>query len=203
VASFCILHGDVSDAEAIAWLELLPDNETMIKIVLDNIPMMSGHHDHGQYIRFYNYVWLALAHEKVGMYTGALRICELGLETDSTKGATPHSWDSSALHGCKGRVLSKLGRKTDALAAFHAAVLIAKGSMQMVEAIALRELADYCCAEGLIEVEAKTRAALSESFARFGGRISADQFKKVGFRPEAAASTEAPADAEDEIEETF
>ena len=117
VGSFCILHGDVPDAEAVGWLNQLPDNETMIKMAL-----MHGIHDHGAVCEMHNYLWLALAHEKVGLHAGALRICALGLETEPSRGGTPSSWDMSAMHGCTGRVLSKLGRKTEALAAFNAGV---------------------------------------------------------------------------------
>jgi hypothetical protein len=53
----------------------------------------------------------------------------------------------------------------------------------MVHCIALRELAEHCMGEGLRELEAKARAELGAKFAEFGGRISAEQFEKVGFRP--------------------
>jgi hypothetical protein len=84
--------------------------------------LMGGIHDHGAATSYHNYLWLALAHEKVGLHNGALRICDLGLQTELSMGATPHMWDKSAMHGCTGRVLSKLGRKTEALAAFQAGV---------------------------------------------------------------------------------
>jgi hypothetical protein len=55
--------------------------------------------------------------------------------------------------------------------------------MRLVEAIALRELAEHCREGGLVDLEATTRAELAKQLARLGGRISAEQFSKVGFRP--------------------
>jgi hypothetical protein len=173
-----ILACNVPDVDAIAYLKTLPDNETMIKRSL-----RLGTADPGSMLNCYQYLWIALAHEKVGMYDGALRIISLALETDNSRGASPQGWHKPATYACKGRVLAALGQPTDAMAAFEAGVEMCETvpTFKLVEAAALRDLAGYCTRVGNTSAAERVQAQLDTKLAAFACNLTAEQFAQVSF----------------------
>lgn len=141
VKAFCILHLDVPEPKALAWLNSLAGvtNEEFYAI-----SMTMPNYDHGAVFQGYHTVWIALAHERVGLHDGALRFADLQLEPDEMKAGTPLTkWPQVIALACKGRVLAELNRHDEALEAFQAAVTTSKASYSLMEAFALRELANY------------------------------------------------------------
>ena len=183
VKSLCILNLDVPDADAVAWLESLPaDNEEVCAYTLkmpnpDNDPTFVNLF--GVYM--YQTVWIALAHEKVGLYEGALRFADLHLEPDARKGGTPMSkWDHVVAWACKGRVLAKLGRHDEALVAFQAAIATSKQSYSLMEAFAYRELSNYTDGG---DAAVQAGEDLDRKLSSFEGRISRAEFDGMTIRP--------------------
>jgi hypothetical protein len=140
IKSFLVMHTDVLVGKAIAWLESLPSSDDDFYQVSMTLPS----HDPGALFGInHQTCWIALAHEKVGLYEGALRFCRLALEPDMKKAGTPYSkWELTIASACKGRVLMKLSRHIEALAAFQMAIASSKESYPMMEAMAYRELAN-------------------------------------------------------------
>jgi hypothetical protein len=87
VKALMILHCDVPQEDAVEFLHSLPDSATMVRQSLAH-----GTHDQGQVVNLYQYLWLALAHEKVGLYEGALRMAELGCAETLVEGMNPNIW---------------------------------------------------------------------------------------------------------------
>jgi len=85
VKSLCILNLNVPKADAVAWLESLPDNDTFVAISV-TMKAEDGLFDLGaMYNGVYHTCWIALAHEMVGLHEGALRFADLQLEPDMAK----------------------------------------------------------------------------------------------------------------------
>lgn len=180
VKALCIIGVGVPNAKAINWLESLPDNETVIAI-----SMSMPHYDHGAIYGAYHFCWLALAHEKHGLHDGAVRFADLQLEPDILKAGTPLTkWPQVIALACKGRVLAKLGRHDEALAAFQAGIATSKESYNLIEAFAYRELANYtgggdacqhAAARAGIDLEAKLKT--------FEGRMTHADFDALTIGP--------------------
>ena len=144
--------------------------------------------------------WLALAHEKVGMYEGALRFGDLQLETDLLKAGTPNlKWPQVIALACKGRVFAKLNRHDEALIAFQAAIAAAKESYSMMAAFAYRELANYA---GGGDASIQASKNLETKLATFEGRMTRAEFDRMtigpplqhsGFHSKVAELSEPPA----------
>ena len=176
IKALCILDLVVPEAEAIAWLESLPDNETFCAH-----SMTMPQYDHGSVFGAYQTCWLALAHEKVGLYTGALRFADLQMETDILKGGTPSRiWPQVVALACKGRVLAKLNRHDEALVAFQAAVAISHESYSMMAAFAYRELANYA---GGGEAAVQAGKELEAKLKTFEGRMTREEFDRLTIAP--------------------
>ena len=160
VKAMCILHLDVDDSKAIAWLQSLPDNDAYYAYC-----MTAPTHDPLGVSNVHTACYLALAHEKVGLLDGAIRFADLQLEPDVLKAGVPlATWPHVIALACKGRVFAKLNRHEEALAAFQAAIAVSKQSYCLMEAFALRELANYA-AGGEVAVQAgKDLAAKLDTF---------------------------------------
>jgi hypothetical protein len=114
VKALCILNLGVPASKAISWLESLPDDEAFIAH-----SMTAPATDLGATMGLYQTCWIALAHEKVGLYEGALRFADLQLEPDMLKGGGLFErWPHVMALACKGRVFARLHRPDEALAAF-------------------------------------------------------------------------------------
>ena len=138
VKAMCILHLDVDESKAIAWLQSLPDNDAYYAYSM-TMPTL----DPGGTNNICPACYLALAHEKVGLLDGAIRFADLQLEPDVLKAGVPLTkWPQVIALACKGRVFAKLNQHDKALAAFQAAITISKESYSLMEAFALRELAN-------------------------------------------------------------
>ena len=178
IKSLCILNNmNVPDAKAITWLQSLPDDETFILMTC-----VMGTHDLGTNFNgcYYTYT-IALAHEKVGLYEGAIRFANLQLVPEPSKGGNPHAKYTHVIAlACKGRALAKLGRHAEALAAFQLAITTSKESFNLIEALAYRELAKY--AEGG-EAAAQAAADLDAKLAGFDGRLARADFDKLKIAP--------------------
>lgn len=169
IKSFCILHLDVPAAKCIAWLESLPDNETFYAYTM-TLPT----HDVGAVPGFYQTCWIALAHEKFGLNEGALRFADLQLEQDLLKAGTPYfKWPQVIALACKGRVLAKLSRHDEALAAFQLAITTSKESYSLMEAFAYRELANYA---GGGDASVQAGVDLEAKLQTFEGRMTREEF---------------------------
>ena len=169
IKSMCILDLDVPEPQAIAWLKSLPDNEAFYAY-----SMTMPHYDHGTVFGAYQACWIALAHEKVGLFDGALRFVGLQMETDMLKAGTPlKKWPQVISLACKGRVLAKLNRHAEALVAFQAAIATAKQSYSMMEAFAYRELANFAGGE---EAAVQAGVDLDAKLKTFEGRMTRDEF---------------------------
>ena len=163
-------------SKAIAWLESLPDNEEWYKVSL-SLPT----HSYGQLHSVHNPVWIALAHEKFGLYEGAIRFADLQLETDLLKSGSPLcKWHQVFALACKGRVLAKQGQHAEALAAFQAAITTSQESFSLVEAFALRELANYA---GGGDVAAQAARDLDVKLKTFEGRMTKEEFDGLNIGP--------------------
>jgi tetratricopeptide (TPR) repeat protein len=184
VKCFLIIHADVPSAKAIAWLESLPDDEGFYQASM-TLPT----HDHGSLWGVnHQTCWLALAHEKVGLYEGALRFCRLALELDMLKAGVPSiKWALTIALACKGRVLMKFDRHIEALAAFRTAIATSKASYSMMEAFAYRELANFDITAGtpatVVEAAAQARHNLEEKLKEFDGRLTRAEFDTLSIAP--------------------
>ena len=135
----------VGPEKAMAWLNALPDNHAFYEY-----SMTMPHYDHGAQFGNHQTCWIALAHEKFGLNEGALRFADLALEPDMMKAGTPDiKWTQVISFSCKGRVLAKLNRHTEALVAFQAAVGVSIDSYRMMAPLALQELGRYTNARSL------------------------------------------------------
>ena len=187
VKCLLILHTDVPASKAFAWLEALPDDERFIQV-----SMTMPHYSHTDLLGLTQVCWIALAHEKVGLYDGALRFCRLALEPDLLKAGTPwNKWALTMACACKGRVFSKLNKHTEALAAFQAAIVASKESYSMMEAFAYRELAN--CDAGsapapMAAAIAQAAVDLEEKLKEFGGRLTRAEFNTVSIAAPAPAT---------------
>ena len=81
---------------------------------------------------------------------------------------------------CKGRVFAQLHRPDEALAAFRAAIALSKESYSLVEAFALRELANYTAA-GADAVQAGRD--LEFKLGSFNGRLTRAEFDGLTIAP--------------------
>jgi len=177
IKSLCILNMNVPEANAKAWLESLPDDEVFVKMSVT----MEGFDFGAQYNGMYHTCWIALAHEKVGMYDGALRFANLALEQDMAKAGNPNiKWTQVIAWACKGRVLAKLDRHDEALAAFQSAITVSKESYHMMEAFAYRELANF--AEGG-DAAAQAATDLDAKLAVFESRMTRAEFDGLKIAP--------------------
>ena len=184
VKSFLVMHTDVPTSKARAWLESLPDDEAFIQYSITAFPTQ----DQGSMLgSTYQTCWIALAHETVGLYDGALRFCSLALETDLAKGAAPHTkWARTVAQVCKGRVFAKRKQDLQALEAFQAATEIAKQSFPVIEALAYRELVScFGTTDGhhddgspaAVAVASAQAAKFQENkLKEFGGRLTKAEF---------------------------
>jgi hypothetical protein len=184
IKSFLVMHADVPAAKAIAWLESFGDDETFYQV-----SMTMPHYDHGGFWGAnHQTCWIALAHEKVGLYDGALRFCRLALGTDLLKAGVPFiKWAQVIASACKGRVLTKLNRHTEALVAFQAAIITSKESYPMIEALAYRELVNCGGAAAdvpaLLEAAAQAAKDLEEKLKEFDGRLTRAEFDTLTIAP--------------------
>ena len=176
VKSMFILHTDVPKSKAVAWLESLPSNEDFIAC-----SMTTPSCDHAATFGSYQSCWIALAHEKVGLYKGALRFADLQLEPDMLKAGTPkQKWSQVIASACKGRVLAKLGRHDEALAAFQAAIATSKESYSLMQAFAYRELANYA---GGGDAAVHAGGDLEATLKTFEGRMTRAEFAELKIGP--------------------
>jgi hypothetical protein len=186
IQCFLVMHTDVPASNAIAWLEALPDDEAFYAYSM-SLPT----HDYGGvWPNNHQTCWIAVAHEKFGLFEGALRFCRLALEPDLLKAGTPNvKWGLTIALACKGRVLTKLNRHTEALAAFSAAINTSKESLPMMEALVYRELAN-CDVEStagasvpLVEAAAQAGRDLAEKLEEFDGRLTPAEFDTLSIAP--------------------
>merc|ERR1719272_802345 len=141
----------------------------------------------------YQCVWLALAAEKLGMYDDALRFVEYTVEPDLAKGGTLSKWTHTLAYCCKGRVLAKQGKHFWANDALKAGVAASKGStFPLIEAFALRELAQHDCNE-FGTTAAIARQELGAKLDVFDGRLSAKEFAMLRIAPSTYATPAAAA----------
>ena len=167
--AMCILHLDVDDSKAIAWLQSLPDNDayyaySMTMPALDPLGVCNVH----------TACYLALAHEKVGLLDGAIRFADLQLEPDVLKAGIPLAkWPQVIALACKGRVFAKLNQHDKALAAFQAAIIVSKQSYSLAEAFALRELANCV---GIGDAAVRAGKDLEAKLDTFKGRMTRAEF---------------------------
>jgi tetratricopeptide (TPR) repeat protein len=183
IQSFLVMHADVPASKAIAWLEALPDDEgfyqySMTQPTYDHGALWGGNHQT---------CWIALAHEKVGLYDGALRFCRLALEPDLLKAGTPYiKWAFTIASACKGRVLTKLNRHIEALDAFQTAITISKESYSMMEALAYRELATYNgvpVPAAMVAAVAQAGRDMETKLKEFDGRLTRAEFDMLSIAP--------------------
>jgi hypothetical protein len=107
------------------------------------------------------------------------------------KAGVPHTkWALTIASACQGRVMMKLNRHTEALAAFQSAIATGKQSYPMIEALAYRELAN-CGDEGAVagipavfaEAAAHAVRDLEEKLKEFGSRLSRTEFNTLTIAP--------------------
>lgn len=179
IKSFCVLNMDVmnvSESNAVAWLESLPDNETIYEY-----SVLLPTHDLTAIVQAVQFCWTALAHEKCNLYSGALRFADLQLEPDLLKAGNPLTkWPQVIALACKGRVLAKLNRHDEALIAFQAAIATSKKSYNLMEAFAYRELSNYAAGgdaavQAGVDLEAKLKT--------FEGRMTRADFDRLTIGP--------------------
>lgn len=154
---------DIPKSDAIAFLESLPDDEGIIAVSLT-----AGTHDNGVIFGVTMFYWLALAHEKVGLYAGAIRFAELQLGPKCRANSPLTIWPQVVGLHCKARSLAKMNRHQDALATFQQAIQKSKASFVMIQALAFRELARYGAAPP--DVAARANADMEASLATFDSR---------------------------------
>jgi hypothetical protein len=178
------MHTDVSTVKAITWLKELPDDEGFYQA-----SMTQPTCDYGAFwTTNHQTCWLAVAHEKVGLYDGALRFCRLALEPDMLKAGAPHvKWALTVAWTCKGRVLTQLNQHTEALVAFQAAIATSKDSYPMIEALAYRELANLDatagCPAAVMAVAAQARRDMEDKLNGFDGRLNRAEFDTLTIAP--------------------
>ena len=178
IKALCILHLDVPETKAVGWLDSLAaiTNEDFYAI-----SMTMPNYDHGAVFQGYHTVWIALAHEKYGLYDGAIRFADLQLEPDEMKAGLPLTkWPQVIASACKGRVLAKLSRHDEALAAFQAAIVTSKASYSLMEAFAHRELANYADGGAAAVQAAKDLEIKLDSFE---GRMTRAEFDALTIAP--------------------
>ena len=172
IKALCILNLDVPRTKAVAWLEALPDNEEFYAY-----SMTFETFDHGAFFGWYQACWLALAHEKYGLFDGAIRFADLQLEPDLRKAGMPLTkWALVIAAACKGRALAKLARDDEALAAFQTAIAISKKSYSLMEAFAYRELANY---DGGGSAAVQAASDMETKLGTFKGRMTRADFDTV------------------------
>ena len=81
---------------------------------------------------------------------------------------------------CKGRVFARLHRPDEALAAFRAAITLSKDSYSLMEAFALRELANYV---GIGEAAVQAGRDLGVKLKTFEGRMTKEEFDGLTIAP--------------------
>ena len=174
--SFAILHLDVPKPKAIAWLEALPNNEDFIAM-----SMTTPLNDHAALFGSYQTCWIALAHEKVGLYEGAIRFANLQLEPDMRKAGLPkRKWPQVIALACKARALAALNQNDEALAAFQGCISTSRESYSMMEVIANRELANYASGG---EAAVQAGVDLETKLETFKSQMSQDEFASLTIRP--------------------
>ena len=174
--SFAILHLDVPKPKAIAWLEALPNNEDFIAI-----SMTTPLNDHAALFGSYQTCWIALAHEKVGLYEGAIRFANLQLEPYMQKAGLPkRKWPQVIALACKARALAALNQNDEALAAFQSCISTSKESYSLMEVIANRELANYASGG---EAAVQAGVDLETKLETFKSQMSQDEFASLTIRP--------------------
>ena len=182
--AMCILNLNVPEPTARAWLKSLPDNETVCAYSL-TLPAEDGDlFDQGASF-MYQACWIALAHEKLGLYEGAIRFADLQLEQDLRKGGAPFChWPQTIALACKGRVFAKLNQHAEALVAFEAAIVESKHSYSLMAAFALRELANYV-ADGGGDTVTVVHAGkdLQLKLDTFKGRMTTAEFDGLTIAP--------------------
>ena len=130
----------------------------------------------------YQSVWLALAAEKLGLVEIALRFVEYSVEPEVSKGGTLSRWPQVLAYCCKGRVLAKRGQHVQADEAFRAGVDASKEStFPLIEALALRELAQHDCNE-FGQTAAVARKELVEKLGALDC-LSAKEFASLRIAP--------------------
>ena len=87
---------EVPKAEAIEFLQSLPDDDGFCAI---SVTMNT--HDHAAILGTHYTFMIALAHEKVGLYEGAVRFADLACGPKS-RGGTPYIWSQVVALHCKG-----------------------------------------------------------------------------------------------------
>ena len=180
--AFCVLHLDVDESKAIAWLESLPDTTEEFLAYAMTMP----HYDYTATFGAVQTCWIALAHEKVGMYEGAIRFANLQLEPDVLKAGVPLTkWPQVIALACKGRVFAKLNQHDKALAAFQAAIIVSKQSYSLAEAFALRELANCV---GIGDAAVRAGKDLEAKLDTFKGRMTRAEFDHLTIAPKSAYS---------------
>ena len=136
---------------------------------------------HAGQINYAQSVWLALAHEKVGLFDGAIRFANSQLELNVLKGGNPLTkWPQVIALACKGRVFAKLNRHDEALVAFQAAITTSKQSYSLMEAFALRELANYV---GIGDAAVQAGKDLEVKLDTFNGRMTRKEFDRLTIAP--------------------
>ena len=91
-------------------------------------------------------------------------------------------WAQTIALACKGRVCAKLNQHTEALDAFQRAIAVSNQSFRMVQALALRELANYEYTGADAEIAAAVAQAkidLDRKLDEFEVRIAADEFEQL------------------------
>jgi hypothetical protein len=81
IKAFMILQCDVPKVDAITFLESLPDSASIVRLSTGCVTETHPGHDQACCVSLYQYLWLCLAHEKVGLHIGALRMIELATVT--------------------------------------------------------------------------------------------------------------------------
>ena len=182
VKAFCILHGNVPTADAMAWIKSLPSNKQLSKysVLISN---EATTHDQGTLVNIYQSCWMALAAEKLGLFEDALRFAEFSVEPDLAKGGTFSKWTHALAHCSKGRILAKDGKHAEANTAFQAGVDAAKQStLPLIEALALRELAQHDCSE-FVQTALRAKQEVVAKLDTFQGRLSLEEFAALRFAP--------------------
>ena len=163
----------VSDAAAIRFLRTLPEDDAEFFA----LSLCMGDWDHPSVFGLIEAVWIALACEKVGLDDAAIRFADFQLGPLKRCGNPNRKYSSvMALH-CKGRVLAKLNRPEESLAAFQRAVAVSQASFPMMQAFAYRELER--CTAAPEAVAAKARADLDAELRAFQGRLTRAEFDSL------------------------
>jgi hypothetical protein len=137
----------------------------------------------GTFWNCYQYLWIAAAHEKVGLFAGALRMIGLALETEKMPSTHTQLWHIPATYACKGRVLAAMNQPEEAMVAFERGVELCAtlNTFRLVEAVALRDLARYCDVVGNVEKADRVQKQLADSLQQFEGKLTVEQFNQLSF----------------------